>query len=609
MLSNALPGEKRKTAGTDFSTCSFQNTPTEIVMTELNTNQEAEKKATRSIALTVGLILIALYAVVYIIPLGHRPLILPDESRYAEIPREMLANDRWMVLKQAGLPYYEKSPLGYWAKALSISIFGHNNFAVRFPSALSAGLTALVLFWFVRRKRQDAALGVLAATVYLSCAQVFGIGTFAVLDTIFSLFVTLSMIFYLAAQEREGKGRIKWLVLSGLACGAAFMSKGFTAIAIPAITLVAWHAWERTFKRLFIDWIIPTIMAAALIAPFAYALHVHNPDFWRYFFWTEHIQRFLDPHGGQHKLPIWFFFPVFILGAQPWIFFIVPIIARTKRFAATDRVTRYCICWFAMPFLFFSVCKGKLPTYILPCFAPFALMTAEAVWSYREEYFKLKKYAVFGAGFMVTVLAAFLCWLPFSRESHFRQSVLEDSQSIVIGVAVVVGAGILYWAAKAFEKGRGLLRPPGLVAVSFFFMFLASIYFLPNGIEDRKSPTRLLQTIKNEIPEDAFLIVDEQMLSIACWYFQRDDIPFFGRTGELEYGLVHANAVERYMQSPAVMSGIIKEKLLEGRSVVIIAGDSNFRIFADDMLAIAPHVKRSLSAFVWALYLPEDMKE
>ena len=35
--------------------------------------------------------IIGIFVLLYILPLGIRPIIIPDESRYAEIPREMIA--------------------------------------------------------------------------------------------------------------------------------------------------------------------------------------------------------------------------------------------------------------------------------------------------------------------------------------------------------------------------------------------------------------------------------------------------------------------------------------------------------------------------------------
>jgi 4-amino-4-deoxy-L-arabinose transferase len=53
--------------------------------------------------------------VLYIFPLGVRPIIIPDEYRYAEIPREMLVSGDWIVPRLDGLRYFENPVL--WVRA------------------------------------------------------------------------------------------------------------------------------------------------------------------------------------------------------------------------------------------------------------------------------------------------------------------------------------------------------------------------------------------------------------------------------------------------------------------------------------------------------------
>ena len=71
--------------------------------------------------------------------LGGRSLNEPDEGRYAEIAREMIELNDWLVPHLWYVPHLDKPPLTYWAVAISISVFGENEWAVRLPLAAVEG--------------------------------------------------------------------------------------------------------------------------------------------------------------------------------------------------------------------------------------------------------------------------------------------------------------------------------------------------------------------------------------------------------------------------------------------------------------------------------------
>jgi 4-amino-4-deoxy-L-arabinose transferase-like glycosyltransferase len=52
-------------------------------------------------------------------PLESPHLFEPDEGRYAEIPREMVASGDWVTPRLDAIKYFEKPPLQYWATAVA----------------------------------------------------------------------------------------------------------------------------------------------------------------------------------------------------------------------------------------------------------------------------------------------------------------------------------------------------------------------------------------------------------------------------------------------------------------------------------------------------------
>ncbi|MCJ7810568.1 MAG: phospholipid carrier-dependent glycosyltransferase, partial [Desulfobulbaceae bacterium] len=151
----------------------------------------------------VSIALFVLFVLSYILPLGYRPLAIPDEARYGEIPREMLASGDWVVPHLNGLKYFEKPVFGYWANAVSIVVFGENAFALRLTSALSVMISALMIFLLVRRFSPRAPASALAPAIFLTCPLVLAIGHITILDSLLSMLLTGALVCFFFAHMAE----------------------------------------------------------------------------------------------------------------------------------------------------------------------------------------------------------------------------------------------------------------------------------------------------------------------------------------------------------------------------------------------------------------------
>jgi len=92
--------------------------------------------------------------------LEYRGLFQPDEGRYAEISREMLASGDWITPRLNGLKYFEKPPLQYWATAVSFALFGEDEWTARLWTAVTGFLGLLLVVFAGNRsvRRGRAAL-------------------------------------------------------------------------------------------------------------------------------------------------------------------------------------------------------------------------------------------------------------------------------------------------------------------------------------------------------------------------------------------------------------------------------------------------------------------
>ncbi len=506
----------------------------------------------------VGLGLILLFIVVYLLPLNLRPLSIPDEMRYGEIAREMLETGNFISPRLNGLRYFEKPAGGHALNAAAMALFGETNFAVRLMSALVTGLAALALFGLVKLER-GRSIAALATFIFLTCAEVMAVGTFSVLDAMVTCFITLTLCSFYPALETTGAKRAGWLALTGVFAGGAFLIKGFIAFAVPVVVIVPYMLLQRRWKDLFILPWIPLVTAVLVSLPWSLAIAAQEPDFWRYFFWVEHIQRFFSETKAQHDNPIWYFVPVFIVGAIPWILIAVPPLRDLFRTRLKEPLVRYGLCWMVMPFLFFSASSGKLGTYILPCFVPFALLLAIALTD-RFERNPVNRSVRFGVYAFTAIVAALLVTLVVAGgldalhklpvlDAHFTLKLIGALIGVIVALALLI---------KAIREQQDLQKTV-LLGLSTAVVFVTSMACIPTETSGTIGIQGFLQAERGRVDANTILVGDSRTAHALCYEYKRDDVYLAGRMGEFEYGLTFPEAEHRYLELPQIDT-LIRER-------------------------------------------------
>jgi len=321
------------------------------------------------------LLLLIIYALLWFGTLNYRHLIPSDEGRYAEMAREMLVTGDWVTPRYNGYKYFEKPPLQVWATAATFQVFGIGDWQARLWTALTGFLTILVI-GFTGARIYNARAGWIAALVLASSPMWVISGHFNSLDMGLSAFLVTALCSLLLAQTSHNKTSSRnWMWACWVFMALATLSKGLIGAAIPAMVFIAysisawdWKIWTRL--RLFSGIVIYLIITAPWFALVAQ----RNPEFLEFFFIHEHLQRFTqDAHSRTG--PIYYFVPLLLIGALPWVLQIPGSIAQAWQERRREFSSGWLlVCWFAIILTFFSVSRSKLPGYIIPIFPALALL-------------------------------------------------------------------------------------------------------------------------------------------------------------------------------------------------------------------------------------------
>jgi 4-amino-4-deoxy-L-arabinose transferase-like glycosyltransferase len=464
-----------------------------------------------------GLLLLALASTLFFLRL-RAPLLEPQEPRYAEIPRQMLAEGRLLMPVLHGQLYLDKPPLLYWLVMSSYALFGVHDWAARLVPGLAGVLTVLLTYWWGRRVVGERAGLVGALVLCLSAGFVYR-QRMLNMDSLLCLWVTAALASAHTALTAGPVVRQRWWLLAAAACGLGLLTKGPVALVLILTPLVLYPRLEPRCARVsWRDWIAFVALALALAAPWYVAVMVQVPDFVHTFFWRHHVERFLTPF--DHEKPVWFYLPGLLAGMLPWTLLLPGFLRFLSRRSLRSARRRPAGLGFLLLaalwcLLFFSASGCKRPAYILPampmlalalgCYlnvlVPRARRTAGAglliLWHWRSR-------AAWQATVLVLLLALGIVVLADVKQ------VIKPGPAIVLGTLAVAA----------------LSRFTGRCGVSWGVCAAVTFAVLGFGVYHLQPAYNRQFALRGHLRTDANL-ADRTRLPVVCYPQRWDSVSFY----------------------------------------------------------------------------------
>lgn len=327
----------------------------------------------------------------YIPFIGNIPLFDWDEINFAECAREMLVSNDYSNVQLYFRPFWEKPPLFIWLQALSMNIFGINEFAARFPNALCGVVTLLVLYR-TGTVLNDRKFGLSWSLVYASTLLPHLFFKTGIIDPWFNLFIYLS-VFYLMKHTNNPVGKFAYqtALLSGFFLGLALLTKGPAAIILVGLTVAVFFILSR-FKTLSEPKFIAVFFITFLITGlswFAVELIKGNGYIIKEF--IDYQIRLFKTEDADHGGIFLYHFIVLLIGCFPSSLLLI----LAHRSSPNDTPfqqhhKRWMLCLFWVVLLVFSIVKTKIVHYSSLCYFPLTYLATYAIQKIISGEFKWK---------------------------------------------------------------------------------------------------------------------------------------------------------------------------------------------------------------------------
>jgi 4-amino-4-deoxy-L-arabinose transferase-like glycosyltransferase len=476
----------------------------------------------------------ALLAAAWFATMPWRALLDPDEGRYAEIPREMLASGDWITPRFDDLKYFEKPPLQYWATAAIYAVAGVRPWSSRlWAVGLAFACLPLVYAW---SRRLYGGTRALAAVTALAVSPFFVlVGHLNLLDQAFTFWLTAAVLAFTYAQTLEpaSRGEQRWMLAAWACAALGVLSKGIVVGVLAGGALIVYTLLERealTWRRLHLR--LGLALFLIIAAPWFVLVSARNPSFPGFFFVHEHFARFLTT-VHQRVEPWWFFLPLLVLAVLPWTASAVRSVRgstpEAAHFASATSGPRFKPLKFlgilsAVTLAFFSASGSKLAPYILPMLPPLALLAGAQV---EDLGAFARRAAKIGAALVVFVGTGLLIYS--ARRNNFvpQAALLWSAAAMAAALAALLSS---FLGRRVSDTTVALATS---IAAILAWQFLLCAYTVT---PPERSARELVSAVRP--------LISAQTPLYSVGQYRETISPYLGRTlqlagyeGELQFGL------------------------------------------------------------------------
>jgi 4-amino-4-deoxy-L-arabinose transferase-like glycosyltransferase len=310
-----------------------------------------------------------------------------DEPRVAEIGREMLLTGNWAVPTLNERPFLEEPPLYYGALALTFKAFGVSDKVARIPSAFFAFASILVAF-FMANFLFGPRIALFSALILATTGEYFRVAHTVIVDSALTFFIASGMgLFIVGYLSDRTRKRLLCYILMYVSCSLAFLTKGFIGLVIPGLGILAFLVADRNIKAIFRMrlWLGALIFLFMTLPWFIALWHQGGTEYLDVFLIHNHLQRFLpgsfSHEASGHHHPFYYYLAEFPVGFLPWSLLLIPVVFRAfskamKPHALMEKGRLFAKCWFFAGIIFLSIASTKRTLYLVPIFAPIAMLTS-----------------------------------------------------------------------------------------------------------------------------------------------------------------------------------------------------------------------------------------